>query len=123
MTPAANSGPVTTADLAPIEARLRVILGPYGDRLEPGSVYGLETLKLPGAKAHGFFAGVRRAERHVAFHLMPIYGDTSLLDGCSPALRRCLKGRTTFNFTKFDETLFAELEMLVARAFEAYIAG
>jgi hypothetical protein len=110
-------------DLAPLEARLWTVLEPYRDRLVPGSVYGLSTLTRPGAKAHGFFAGVRVAKGHVAFHLMPIYSDPSLLHGITPALRRRLKGKSTFNFTVVDEALFAELAALVARSFEAYIAA
>ena len=57
---------------------------------------------------------------HVSFHLMPIYADPSLLDGISAALRRHLKGKTTFNFVEVDEALFAELDALTARCFEAY---
>ena len=110
-------------DLEPVAARLREILDPYRDRLVPGSVYGLVTLTRPGAKAHGFFAGVRLAEGHVAFHLMPIYHDPSLLVGISPPLRRHLKGKSTFNFTEVDEVLFAELAALVARSYEAYAAA
>lgn len=116
----ANLGPAP--DLGAVEARLLDILEPYRGRLEAGSVYGLATLKRPGAKAHGFFAGVRVAERHVAFHLMPVYARPDLLEGVSPGLLKRLTGRTTFNFTSLDEGLFAELEVLVARAFEAYVA-
>ena len=106
-----------------LEARLWAILAPYRDRLEEGSVYGLVTLRRPGARAHDFFAGVRVAPKHVAFHLMPIYTDPALLEGLSPALRKHLKGKTTFNFTAIDERSFTELEGLTARSFGAYIAG
>lgn len=112
-----------TEEFEAIEARLWAILAPYRDELEAGSVYGLVTLKRPGANAHQFFAGVRVAAKHVSFHLMPIYADPALLDGVSPALRKRLKGRTTFNFTAIDETLFSELEALTARCFDAYVAG
>ena len=104
-----------------LEARLWRILDPYRGRLEDGSVYGLHTIKRVGANAHGFFAGVRAAANHVSFHLMPIYADRELLDGISPALRRHLKGKTTFTFTEIDEALLAELENLTATCFEAYI--
>jgi hypothetical protein len=104
-----------------LEARLWRILEPYRGRLEDGSVYGVHTLKRVGAGAHGFFAGVRMAANHVSFHLMPIYADPSLLDGISPGLRRHLEGKTTFDFTAIDEELFAELEALTARCFEAYM--
>ena len=66
---------------------------------------------------------MRVAERHVAFHLMPIYHDPSLLDGISPGLRRRLKGKSTFNFTEIDEALMGDLETLVARSYDAYAAG
>ena len=110
----------TSADYEAIEARLWSILEPYRGRLEAGSVYGLMTLKWVGAKQHDFFAGVRVAPNHVAFHLMPVYADPHLLDDMSPALRKHLKGKTTFDFTTVDETLFAELTELTARSFEAY---
>ena len=42
---------------------------------------------------------------------------------CRSALRKHLKGKTTFNFTTIDEGLLAELETLTARCFEAYQAG
>lgn len=106
-----------------IRARLWEILEPYRGRLEPGSVYGLETLKRSGARQHDFFAGVRVPPNHVSFHLMPVYSNPSLLDDVSPALRKHLKGKTTFNFTSIDEPLFGELEALTARSFETYVAA
>ena len=106
-----------------IAARLTAILDPYRARLEDGSVYGLVTLKWAGAKQHDFFAGVRVAPKHVAFHLMPVYTYPHLLDDVSPGLRKHLKGKTTFDFTAIDDVLFTELEALTARSFEAYIAG
>ena len=112
-----------TGEFDAIEARLWAILEPYRDRLEAGSVYGLQTLKRAGAGQHDFFAGVRTAPRHVSFHLMPVYTDPSLLDHVSPGLRKHLKGKTTFNFTAVDEALFVELETLTARSFAAYLAG
>ena len=109
------------ADFDAIEARLWAILEPYRGRLEAGSVYGLVTVKWVGTKQHDFFAGVRVAPNHVAFHLMPVYADPHLLDDVSPALRKHLKGKTTFDFTIVDEALFAELADLTERSFEAYV--
>jgi len=110
----------TPADFEAIEAHLWSILEPYHGRLEAGSIYGLMTLKWVGTKQHHFFAGVRVAPKHVAFHLMPVYADPRLLDDVSPALRTHLKGKTTFDFTIVDEALFTELADLTARSFEAY---
>jgi hypothetical protein len=86
-------------------------------------VYGLITLKWVGTKQHDFFAGVRIAPKHVAFHLMPVYADPKLLDGMSAGLRKHLTGRTTFTFAAIEPDLFAELDGLTARCFEAYEAG
>ena len=110
-------------DPGPIEARLWAILDPYRAWLVPGSVYGLPTLTRPGAKAQGYFAGVSVAEKHVSLHLMPIYHDPSLLDGISPSLRKRVSGKATLKFTALDEAVFAELETLVARCYEAYAAA
>ena len=110
-------------ELAAIEVALWGILEPYRGRLQPGSVYGLATLKRAGATQHAFFAGVRRAQHHVAFHLMPVYADPKLLDGVSAGLRKHLTGRTTFTFASVEPDLFAELDGLTARCFEAYEAG
>ena len=106
-----------------LEARLWAILAPYRDRFEEGSAYGLVTSRRPGARAHDFFAGVRVAPKHLAFHLMPIFTDSALLDGPSPALRKQLKGKTTFDFTAIDDGLLTELEGLTARSFDAYMVG
>ena len=55
----------TAEDLAAIEARLRAILAPYEDRLETATIYGIPTLRRPGAKAHDWFAFVKPASKHV----------------------------------------------------------
>ena len=112
-----------TGEFEAIEARLWAILEPYRDRLEPGSVYGLVTLRRVGTKQHDFFAGVRVAPKHVAFHLMPVYTYPHLLDDVSPALRKRMKGKTTFDFTTIDEELFTELAALTARSFDTYMGG
>ena len=110
-------------DLVAVETRLWAILDPYRDRLVPGSVYGLPTLTRPGAKAHGYFAGVSVAEKHVSLQVMPIYHDPSLLDGIAPSLRKRVSGKATLKFTALDEAVFVELEALVARCYEAYAAA
>ena len=110
-------------DVAAVEARLWAILAPYRDRLVSGSVYGVSTLTRPGAKAHAYFAGVSLARKHASLHLMPIYHDPSLLDGITPALRKRVSGKATLRFMAVDEAVFADLETLVARSYEAYLAA
>lgn len=77
---------------------------------------------VPGARAHDWFAFVKPASRHVGFHLLSIHTHPELRAGLSPALAKRLTGKATFTFTAVDEALFAELEALVVRSFEAYVA-
>lgn len=108
-------------DLAPVEARLRAIVDMYRDRLVIGSVYGLETLTRPGAKAHDFFAFVKPGASYVSLYLKPVYTWPDLLDDISPGLRKRLQGtRTAFGFAVVDDELLVELEGLVERAFRRY---
>jgi hypothetical protein len=108
-------------DLGPVEARLRAIVYAYRDRLVVGSVYHIETLTRPNAKAHDFFAFVRPGTSFVSLYLKPVYTWPDLLDEISPTLRKRLQGsRTAFSFAVVDEPLFAELEALVERAFRRY---
>jgi hypothetical protein len=109
------------ADLGPVEERLRAIVDPYRDRLVVGSVYHLETLTRPNAKAHDFFAFVKPGTSFVSLYLKPVYTWPDLLDDISPVLRKRLQGsRTAFSFAVVDEALLAELEGLVERAFRRY---
>jgi len=109
-------------DLAVLAMRLERILDPYRDRLETAAIYGIPTLRRRGAAAHQWFAFVRPASRHVAFHLLPVHTWPELGEGLSPALAARLTGRATFTFRAIDEALFAELEALVGRAFDRYLA-
>jgi hypothetical protein len=61
----------------------------------------------------GFFVGaVQVKKNYVSFHLMPIYMFPELLSGLSVSLRKRMQGKSCFNFTSVDETLFAELQQL-----------
>jgi hypothetical protein len=112
---------MAAADLAEVEARLRAILVPYEQRLEWATLYGIRMLRLPGANAHHWFAFVKPASKHVAFQLLPVVEHPELLDGISAALRKQHTGKSVFAFSALDEVLFAELEALVARAYEVYV--
>jgi hypothetical protein len=43
-----------------------------------------------------------------------------MLDGMSPGLRRRMQGKSCFNFSRVEETLFAELADLTARGIERF---
>jgi len=106
-----------TADLTQVRRRLEALVDPYRDRLEAASLYGVETLRRPGAKAHDWLVGLRNGPRYVAFYLMPIYADPTLLESVSPALRKHLTGKACFHFYTVDDALLEELAGLVARSF------
>ena len=110
-----GSGP----DLQAVHDRLRAILAPYRERLHvsadgPGGM----TLELPGYEGQtwGFAAATRLGKRYVSYYLMGVYGDPALGAGISPELARRRQGKSCFNFTKIDETLFAELARLTEQS-------
>jgi hypothetical protein len=117
------SDPEAAGGLAAVEARLRAMLEPYTGRLEWATIYGLPTLRRPGAAAHDWFAFVKPASRHVSLFLLPVHTWPDLLDGCSEELLARKTGASTFGFRSLPDELAAELEALLARAFERYAAG
>ena len=107
------------ADFEAVEARRRQILEPYRHELSvttegPGGM----VLELPGfeGKPWGYVAGTKIGKSYVSFHLMSVYTDPELMASMSPGLRRRMQGKSCFNFTKLDESLFAELDALTAKA-------
>jgi hypothetical protein len=112
----------TPEQLAGLEARLAAILEPYRPRLEEATIYNIPTLRRRGATAHQWFAFVKPAARHVGFYLLPVHTYPELREGLSPALAKRLTGKSVFTFAPGHEPLFPELEALVARAFERYMA-
>ena len=115
--------PAATADeLAAIVSRLEQILDPYRDRLEQATIYNIPTLRRRGATAHHWFAFVKPASKHVGFYLLPMHEHPELRNTLSPSLAKRVTGKSVFTFPTADEPLFTELEAVVARAFDAYMA-
>ena len=81
--------PRPAVDLAVIEARLRSLLEPYAARLETATIYGIPTLRRPGAKAHDWFAFVKPAAKRVSLFLLPIHTTRR----CSMTCHRCCVAR------------------------------
>jgi hypothetical protein len=113
----------SVVQLNQVEVRLRGLLAPYEGRLEWATIYGIPTLRKPGANAHGWFAFVKPATKHVSLYLLPVHENATLRASLSPALAKKLTGRSTFNFAAVDEALFSELEQVMARAFDIYMAA
>ena len=113
------------AELQAVEARLRRILEPYRDDLSvtregPGGI----VFELPGYEGQpwGYVAGTRIGKSYVSFYLMSVYADPELQTSISPELRKRMQGKSCFNFTKVDETLFTELESLTAKGIAGHPA-
>jgi hypothetical protein len=106
-----------------VHARLRALLEPYVPPLfvtvDGPAGFGLDMAPEGERDPMTWFAGTRLGARYVSYYLMPVYIDPSLLDGISPDLRRRMQGKSCFNFTKVDESLFAELADLTRASFVA----
>jgi hypothetical protein len=66
----------------------------------------------PKTKQPGWFGTVTIKKTYVAYHLMPLYTEPTLAEGISAELAKRKQGKTCFNFTQGDETLFKELSRL-----------
>jgi hypothetical protein len=65
-------------------------------------------------------AWVEIGKNYVSFHHMGVYARPDLLKDVSKELRKRMQGKSCFNFTSVNESLFAELEDLTVRAFAAF---
>ena len=110
------------SDLQTIEARIWAMLEPYRDRLEPATIYGIPSLRWPGAKAHDYFAAVKTGKSYVSLYLLVADTFPEALEGASAELLKRRSGKATFNFPRLDDELARDLERLIARLFERYEA-
>lgn len=70
----------------------------------------------PATGQPGWFGTVTIKKSYVAYHLMPLYYDPTLLEGLSERLQKRRQGKTCFNFKAVDPQLFEELARLTRRA-------
>ena len=63
------------ADFDAVERRLWQLLEPYRSELEDATIYGLPSVRWPGAKAHDYFASIKRGKAFVSLYLL--VADTS----------------------------------------------
>lgn len=104
------------ADLDAVFASLKALLVRQARHLvvvlDAPDEYTLNTRK-PGPNGKPmFFGSVLRRRNHVAFHLAPLEVDGALASGLSPALRRHLRGRSSFHFPAPEPHLFEELDRI-----------
>ena len=107
-------------DIAAIEDRLWALLQPYREHLDESTIYGMPSLKWPGAKAHDYFAAVKPARSHVSLFLLVADTYPEALEGTAPALLKRRTGKAAFTFPTLDDAMASELESLLARLFERY---
>jgi hypothetical protein len=113
------------AEFEAVHERLKGILRSHADGLviTKDGPEGM-ALEVPGLEGRpwGYVAGTRLGKRYVSFYLMPVYASPELDRAVSPALTKRRQGKSCFNFTTVDETLFAELETLAARGIPGFRA-
>jgi hypothetical protein len=118
---AKSAGNWSTRDLAEVETRLQALLEPYGAKLERATIYGLPTLRRPGAKAHEWFALVKPATKHVSLFLLPVHTSPVVAAAVSAILAPRLTGKATFTFRSLSDLEEAALAALLAIAYASYI--
>lgn len=113
-------------ELNAVFTALRSIMAPYVATLEAkkddATQLYLDTRFLQKNKTPLFFGAVQVKKSYVSFHLMPVYVKPELLDGISPALKKRMQGKSCFNFTEIDPSLFTELTALTKAGFASYKA-
>ena len=100
---------------------LKTIIESYEEEMEvthdKPNVYYLNWPEMAKNGKPYFFASTQFRSKSVAFHFMPIYEYPALLDDISDELKKKLKGKSCFHFTKPDPVLLAELANLVEVGF------
>jgi len=110
------------SDLEAVESRLWSLLEPYRGELEAATIYGMPSLRWPGAKAHDYFAAVKPAKNHVSLFLLVADAYPDALGGSTDALLKRRSGKSAFTFPSLDDDLARDLEALLARLYERYRA-
>ena len=102
------------------------ILKPYSSalilRIDERDSYYLDTHHVMPNKKHLFFASAKIGKRYVAYHLMPVYVNPSLLDGCSDNLMGRMQGKSCFNLVHYESEIISELKELTQTGYKDYQA-
>jgi hypothetical protein len=111
-------------NLDDVFAELRTIMVPYARKLDcaidRADALSVNTKHIQENKKALWFGGVQLRKRYVSYHLMPVYVNPALLKGISPDLKRRMQGKSCFNFTASDASLFNELAALTEASFRDY---
>ena len=105
-----------TNEFEDVFKELHSILKKYEKKLDvvkdKSDNYYLNTSKLAENKKPMFFGAATIKKNSVSFHLMPVYENPELLEDISPELKKCMQGKSCFNFKKVDKKVFKELARL-----------
>lgn len=110
------------SDLEAVEARIWSLLEPYRGELESATIYGMPSLRWPGAKAHDYFAAVRAGKNYISLYLLVADTYPDALAGTTDALLQRRSGKAAFTFPRLDDDMARALDELLARLYERYRA-
>ncbi len=110
------------SDLEVVEARIWSLLDPYRGELESATIYGMPSLRWPGAKAHDYFAAVKAGKKFIGLYLLVADTYPDALTGTPAALLGRRTGKAAFTFPRLYDDTARDLESLLARLYEHYRA-
>ena len=82
----------------------------------------MPSLRWPGAKAHDYFASVKRGKSYVSLYLLVADTYPEALEGTPSALLKRRTGKAAFNFSSLDAEMAADLRALLDRLYARYRA-
>jgi hypothetical protein len=108
-----NKGGLTITEDTPVRFCLAGTPGPASLRMRSGK---RKPQRIP-------VAWVEIGKSYVSYHLMGIYANPKAQQSLSSGLKSRMQGKSCFNFTQCDDTLFAELEQVTTRVNAAFKAA
>ena len=110
------------ADLQAVEVRIWTLLEPYRGELESATIYGLPSLRWPGAKAHDYFAAVKPGKNFVSLYLLVADTYPEAMQEAPATLLKRRSGKAAFNFPQLEDDIARDLGALLDRLYERYRA-
>jgi uncharacterized protein YukE len=108
------------ADLDAVEHRIWALLDRYRAELEEATIYGMPSLRWPGAGSHDYFAAVKRSAHKVSLYAIAVDTWPETLRGSSKRFQAMRTGKATFSFPSLDEELASELQQFLGRLYQPY---
>ncbi len=111
-------------DFSAVFSELHKVMAPYAAKLDAkkddeAELY-VDTRHIQKNKKPLFFGAVQVKKSYVSFHLMPVYLKPDLLASASPELKSRMQGKSCFNFSTVEPTMFRELAALTKAGYASY---